>query len=1557
MGGGTLQIESVGRENLVFMGNPQVTFFKKVFKRYANFGIEKIKISPNQNTDINLSQDTILTYNVERYGDLTLDMYFSIDLPNIWSPIYSNNNQLYANNIRLDSRYSTEGKQNQIWSIPYEFKWIKNLGAHIIKNIKIKIDDQIIQDYSGDYILSIAERDLPTEKKKLFSEMIGNSNKFNEPGAYLNRNGNYPSACYFSEKVINKDNNINNLNKLGLEPSIRGETLYIPLNNWSMLDPTQAIPLISMQSSKVTVEITLRPVSEWFVIRNIRNMIEILKKSVDLCSLETPAPYKNLDEYIGAFLQKKWVAPDFSSEYDQFWLFLIEPPYPKDKIFNGTIDPSDDKVKEHYKPYATNWSANPRLIVNYVQLDNLERTFFAQNCPSYIINQVFETEYYNLFGSNTINTNSLGLLKCWQWFFRRSDVNLRNEWNNYTNFDYENKSNDINTPLLKFVNLLKEKIVEAGNLTNLIENDPLTFARIYYYAIISPIYIDNFPLISLFNPPFLFGYGEGNFKIADKDAFEFHAKVNEINGKSYDFANDWSLMQRGAIYNCINIITPSSLSGVQENEIIKVEFFESIFLQEEFDIICNQKTYKIYGLLELNNLIPIPVLELKKMPIFYDFFGVIDYLIVIESDEYCNSVINIYKKKSNEEYIVPYDNPKMREFLIPVYEKVYCHCTQEICESSNIEFFKTRLNDNIMFVIDSTKILLSTDNGENWQFYEFESSFPNIQDIKPDDTLNNIFIVNLEDKILNTNLFKYNDSDGVQSWELNTEIAKLSYSNYDTFGRVKLLVSYDNNLMLVSKKDIRFINKSIKSNPNPEISNVTLDNRSAKNYYFGVNSFSDIFKSNNLIIDNIAYNNESKLIYLLIKDLENLKYSILVSIDYGQSFKIFNLYNDNEKEIYKLFLIDSDENIDYFETNFNGDVLLIRGKNIFDKYLNILNNKISLEPNIHYDLKFINKKANRNLVPLSKEPFFVYYSDNRAFDLSLFNKLKEYIISSYNNNNYIQSILTELIVISEDLYKNPTNDKFILLSQYLKEVLNSLIEFASKSYLENILYTLLEEREPVIRDYNSLLEQIEEFKKKNVENFQLISRVVVDMKNVNLKNFYKDIVTTILSLRTNNLFLKDIIVQVNIEIFLKLNISSIISDLYKIFVENVEIFNSNMQEFDRQLQNYFLLTEYFSKEEIDEHIKINSQYTTNIIKNIEFITRKSGGNSPVIISFASDRTFFQNINKVKSAVTRNLNFNTKVFNGTAYQNLFKNVFSIPNKYMKDLPVISSRDFMYTSPLFWQVGDMDFPQRLSDLLVYDDSSYPPEWNKLKDTDLKWKGYGNSNLEDYCINNNFKKIYDFSGGDKIPDWEFKIDEADYWIEERDANGIYEEILSKWNLIESSILQQEKSCVATGIIDDLSITKSQPQKLKDIMIDWGFDVDTEVRENTRSQIIAKYVDTYSNGENAITKDGLYFYNFALNSSIYKSQPSGSFNSSFFTRIDWNFKVLNPDYRLNELPISVVCTENNPNIETQAKNPNLTLTEVYRNFEYTYTLKIMEERYNILTTRDGVGRLVLSN
>ena len=36
MGGGILQLLALGPQNLYLTGNPQITFFKKVYKRYTN---------------------------------------------------------------------------------------------------------------------------------------------------------------------------------------------------------------------------------------------------------------------------------------------------------------------------------------------------------------------------------------------------------------------------------------------------------------------------------------------------------------------------------------------------------------------------------------------------------------------------------------------------------------------------------------------------------------------------------------------------------------------------------------------------------------------------------------------------------------------------------------------------------------------------------------------------------------------------------------------------------------------------------------------------------------------------------------------------------------------------------------------------------------------------------------------------------------------------------------------------------------------------------------------------------------------------------------------------------------------------------------------------------------------------------------------------------------------------------------------------------------------------------------------------------------------------------
>ena len=86
-----------------------------------------------------------------------MDCYLSIDLPHIWSPIAPPN---------PEAGTSTE------W-VPYEFKWIENLGSQIISKVSITCGNQTLQEFSGAYLLAMAQRDFSAEKKALFDKMTG----------------------------------------------------------------------------------------------------------------------------------------------------------------------------------------------------------------------------------------------------------------------------------------------------------------------------------------------------------------------------------------------------------------------------------------------------------------------------------------------------------------------------------------------------------------------------------------------------------------------------------------------------------------------------------------------------------------------------------------------------------------------------------------------------------------------------------------------------------------------------------------------------------------------------------------------------------------------------------------------------------------------------------------------------------------------------------------------------------------------------------------------------------------------------------------------------------------------------------------------------------------------------------------------------------------------------------------------------------------------------------------------------------------------------------------
>mgnify|MGYP003346046660 CR=1 FL=1 len=76
MGGGLLNIVAYGNQNIILNGNPKKTFFKVVYSKYTNFGIQKFRIDYNGSRDLDPNSDSIYTFKIPRHAELLLDTYY-----------------------------------------------------------------------------------------------------------------------------------------------------------------------------------------------------------------------------------------------------------------------------------------------------------------------------------------------------------------------------------------------------------------------------------------------------------------------------------------------------------------------------------------------------------------------------------------------------------------------------------------------------------------------------------------------------------------------------------------------------------------------------------------------------------------------------------------------------------------------------------------------------------------------------------------------------------------------------------------------------------------------------------------------------------------------------------------------------------------------------------------------------------------------------------------------------------------------------------------------------------------------------------------------------------------------------------------------------------------------------------------------------------------------------------------------------------------------------------------------------------------------------------------
>lgn len=187
------------------LGNPQITFFKSVFRRHANFYIETKKLNFSSKPTFGAPDGLC---KIPHVGDLLHKMYLYVDLPEI--------------------------KVNLSHGDYKAFRWLNWIGHLLIKNIKFNIGQHTIDEYDGEWLHIWNELTQTDSKKCAYAEMVGNTPEITQIHSARN-------ITTGTTKIVTL------LDK---------KQLYIPLQFWFSRNPGLSLPIISLTSDTIEIQLT-----------------------------------------------------------------------------------------------------------------------------------------------------------------------------------------------------------------------------------------------------------------------------------------------------------------------------------------------------------------------------------------------------------------------------------------------------------------------------------------------------------------------------------------------------------------------------------------------------------------------------------------------------------------------------------------------------------------------------------------------------------------------------------------------------------------------------------------------------------------------------------------------------------------------------------------------------------------------------------------------------------------------------------------------------------------------------------------------------------------------------------------------------------------------------------------------------------------------------------------------------------------------------------------------------------------------------------------------------
>jgi hypothetical protein len=193
MAGGLMQLVAYGAQDVYLTGNPQITFFKVVYRRHTNFSMECIEQTITGTADFGRK----VSVTVLRNGDLATRLYLRVTVNSV-----------------IDAAFT--GK----------FAWVRRLGHEMIDNLNVEIGGSQIDKHYNRWMDIWYELTHTQEQERGWKKCIGDVPEMTELVAAR-------SDGTFKDEY----------------------TMFIPLQFWFCRNPGLALPLIALQYHEVRLNI------------------------------------------------------------------------------------------------------------------------------------------------------------------------------------------------------------------------------------------------------------------------------------------------------------------------------------------------------------------------------------------------------------------------------------------------------------------------------------------------------------------------------------------------------------------------------------------------------------------------------------------------------------------------------------------------------------------------------------------------------------------------------------------------------------------------------------------------------------------------------------------------------------------------------------------------------------------------------------------------------------------------------------------------------------------------------------------------------------------------------------------------------------------------------------------------------------------------------------------------------------------------------------------------------------------------------------------------------